>query len=323
MILRREQLGNHPAVFRALTGLTVAAFDELLPELRAAFADARRPRRACFGELVQMDASTHDWTEGRGVPMVLSVLIDDATNRIEAGFYEAETTVSYFDLLGRWLARHGRPVALYTDHDSIFEAHSQGQPDYTQPTQFSRALEELGIALILAHSPQAKGRVERFFALAQDRWVKELRLARATTREQANALVRARLQPEYNRRFGVRARNRRDAHRSVGAQHNLAAILSVQEQRVVANDYTIRFQNRCYQLESPVWPGERGGRVVIELRLDRSMAMHFRGHYLQFHEVEAGARSPGAQRPKAGDAKQPYRPPADHPWGRTFLKSPK
>jgi len=156
----------------------------------------RRPRRTCFGELLQMDASIHDWTEGRGEPMVLALLIDDATNWIEAGFYEAETVVSYFDLFGQWLRRHGRPLALYTDRDSIFEAHSKGRPDYAGQTQFGRALEELAIELILAHSPQAKGRVERFFELAQDRWVKELRLAGVATRDQANRLLRERLQPE-------------------------------------------------------------------------------------------------------------------------------
>ena len=332
----------------------------------------RRPRRSCFGELVQMDTSLHDWTEGRGEAMVLVTLIDDATNWIEAGFYPGETVEAHFDLVGRWLHKHGRPLALYTDRDSIFEAHSKGRPDYAGPTQFGRALEELAIALILAHSPQAKGRVERFFELAQDRWVKELRLAGVETRGQANALVRQRLQPEYNRRFTVHARDRRDAHRAVGPGHNLAAILSVQAQRVVANDYTIRFENRCYQLEPPVWPGERGGRVVIEQRLDGTLAVRFRGHYLKFHEVgaagpmpspslegeeegvpgaagqgrppiplegegegslEEGVESAGgdqegrgrssAPRAPEGSRTGPSRPAANHPWRRTFLKSPK
>src|SRR5262245_23353114 len=314
----------------------------------------RRPRRTCFGELLQMDASIHDWTEGRGEPMVLALLIDDATNWIEAGFYEAETVVSYFDLFGQWLRRHGRPLALYTDRDSIFEAHSKGRPDYAGQTQFGRALEELAIELILAHSPQAKGRVERFFELAQDRWVKELRLAGVATRDQANRLLRERLQPEYNRRFSVPARDRRAAHRAVGPGHHLAAILSVQAQRVVAHDYTIRFENRCYQLEPPVWPGERGGQVVIEQRLDGTMAIRFRGHYLGFQEVEAGvpiAHSPGEEEEREvavgkrsargeercgrvgeasgtaaapqGGRRGPSRPAATHPWRRTFLKLPK
>ena len=137
----------------------------------------RRPRRECFGELVQMDTSIHDWTEGRGESMVLVNMIDDATSRVLSGFYEGETVEAHLDLLGQWLRRYRRPVALYTDRDSIFEYQSKGRGDPDGVTQFGRALEELGIGLILARSPQAKGRVERFFDTAQDRWVKEMRLA--------------------------------------------------------------------------------------------------------------------------------------------------
>ncbi len=163
----------------------------------------RRPRRSCFGELVQMDASLHDWLEGRGESMVLMTMIDDATNRIEVGFYPGETVESYMDLTERWLRRHGRPVALYTDRDSVFQWQSKGRA-VEGLTQFGRALEELDIELILAHSPQAKGRVERFFGLAQDRWVKELRLLGVTTRDQANEVLRRQLMPDYNSRFTVR-----------------------------------------------------------------------------------------------------------------------
>jgi transposase len=131
----------------------------------------RRPRRACFGELVQMDTSLHEWTEGRGEDMVLINMIDDATSRVLARFYPADTVEAHFDLLGRWLEKFGRPLALYTDRHGIFEAHQKGQPDYVGETQFSRALSELDIALIKARSPQAKGRVERSFGTAQDRWV--------------------------------------------------------------------------------------------------------------------------------------------------------
>jgi len=240
----------------------------------------RRPRRCCFGELVQMDASIHDWLEGRGEPMVLATMIDDASNRIQAGFYPGETVVSYFDVLRSWLHKHGRPLGLYTDRDSIFKPH--GQEAARAVTQFGRALRELGIGLTLAYSPQAKGRVERFFELAQDRWVKELRLAGACTREQANGLLRQKLIPEFNRRFTVSPESATDAHRELGKEHDLAAILSVQEQRVVANDYIIRFQNDHYQLLPPVWPGERGGTVIIEQRLDGSMAIRFKDHYLKF-----------------------------------------
>jgi hypothetical protein len=245
---------------------------------------SRRQRRDCFGELVQMDASEHDWLEGRGEDLVLVSMIDDATNHILARFYPAGTTEAHLDLLGRWLRRHGRPVALYTDRHSIFEPQDKGRALPEAETQFGRALRELGIELIRAHSPQAKGRIERSFGTAQDRWVKELRLAGAKTGAAANAILE-RLLPEHNRRFGKPARQATDAHRPLGRAHDLAAILSVQAQRVVANDYTIRFRNRFYQLLKPVYPGERGGRVVIELRLDGSMAIRFRGHYLSYQQI--------------------------------------
>jgi transposase len=253
----------------------------------------RRPRRACFGELVQMDTSIHDWTEGRGEPMVLVNMIDDATSRVLSGFYAGETVEAHFDLLGRWLRRYGRPVALYTDRDSIFEYRDKGKGDPDGLTQFGRALQELGIELILARSPQAKGRVERFFETAQDRWVKELRLAEVTTRAQANALAEGQLIPEFNRRFAVAPAQAVDAHRPLGVGHNLAAILSVQCQRVVTNDYTVRFQNRIYQVGKPIYAGLRGGRVVMELRLDGSMAIRFQGKYLRYQEVPALGSSGG------------------------------
>jgi hypothetical protein len=269
----------------------------------------RRPRRACFGELVQMDTSIHDWLEGRGEGMALVNMIDDATSRIEPGFYEGETVEAHLDLLGRWLRRHGRPVALYTDRDSIFEYQSKGRGDPEGLTQFGRALQELDIELILARSPQAKGRVERFFDTAQDRWVKEMRLAGVTTREQANALLRGRLMAEFNRRFTVTPASGNDAHRPLGPEHNLAAILSVQHERVVTNDYTVRFQNRIYQVDKPVYPGLRQGRVVLELRLDGTMAIRFGVQYLRFHEVAAAGESAlGGAAPQTPRRLSPSRP---------------
>lgn len=193
------------------------------------------------------------------------------------------------DLAGRWLRRHGRPKALYTDRHSIFQPQDKGKALPDAVTQFGRAMRELDIELICAHSPQAKGRVERSFGTAQDRWVKELRLAGVTDCVGANAILE-RLLPGHNRRFSKPARQQGDAHRPLGPGHDLEAILSIQEERVVANDYTIRFRNRFYQLLPPVWPGERGGKVVIELRLDGTMAIRFRGRYLNCVEVSAGAK---------------------------------
>src|SRR3954453_10332971 len=257
---------------------------------------SRRPRRACFGELVQLDASEHDWLESRGQEVVLISMIDDATSYVLARFYPSGTTEAHLDLLGRWLRRFGRPVALYTDRHSIFEPQDKGRALPDAETQFGRALRELDIELIRARSPQAKGRVERSFGTAQDRVVKEMRLAGVTTREGANALLE-RLLPGHNRRFAQPARRSGDAHRPLGPGPDLGAILSLQEERVLANDYTIRFRNRCYQLLPPVWPGQRGGKVVIESRLDGSMAIRFRGQYLRYQEV-AGGRGPGGSAPR-------------------------
>ena len=257
---------------------------------------SRRPRRACFGELVQMDASIHDWLEGRGPQVVLISMIDDATSRILARFYEAGTVQTHMDLLARWLRRYGRPLTLYTDRHSIFEPQDKGHALPDAVTQFGRALQELGIDLICAHSPQAKGRIERSFGTAQDRWVKELRLAAVSTIEEANAVL-GRLLPGHNRRFGKPAREATDAHRPLGPGHDLAAILSIQEERVVSNDYTVRFCNRFYQLLPPVYPGQRGGRVVVEQRLDGSMAIRFRDKYLKYREASP-APLPGGSAPR-------------------------
>jgi hypothetical protein len=258
---------------------------------------SRRPRRACFGELVQMDASLHDWLAGRGETPVLLSMIDDATNRLLARFYREATVETHMDLVGRWLVRYGRPLAMYTDRHSIFEPQDKGQALPDAQTQFGRALAELGIERIRAHSPQAKGRIERSFGTAQDRWVKELRRAGARTVEQANALLDERLLPHWQKHFTVAAGDSADAHRALGPKHNLAAILSVQHPRVVANDYTVRFANRWYQLDQPIWPGERGGKVIVELRLDGTMAVRFGGRYLKYHEITARGEALGAPPP--------------------------
>jgi transposase len=259
---------------------------------------SRRPRRACFGELVQMDTSIHDWTEGRGEDMVLIHMIDDATSRLLARFYDADTVLAHMDLLLRWLQAFGRPLALYTDRHSIFEPQDKGHALPDAETQFGRALRELDIELIRAHSPQAKGRVERSFGTAQDRLVKEMRLAKVKTIVGANALLDDMLLAKHNRMFSVPPREACDAHRVVGIAFNVAAILSLQQQRTVANDYTVRFEKRHYQLDKPIYPGERGGKVVIEVRLDDSMAIRFGQHYLKYHEIAAGCAALGGSAPQ-------------------------
>jgi transposase len=248
---------------------------------------ARRERRACFGELVQADGSHHDWLEGRGPEMVLLVMIDDATSKAVARFFPGETTEGYMDLLGRYLRKHGRMVAIYADHDSVFFASdAEGRAVLTQ---FGRALKELGIELIPAGSPQAKGRVERFNGTAQDRLVKELRLAGATTIEQANQVLDKTFLPWFHRRCTVTPASANDAHRPLHPAMNLPGILSIQEKRTVGNDYTIRLNGRLYQLLPPALPGLRGGRVTVEQRLDGSLHLRFKGRYLKYKALPPAA----------------------------------
>jgi hypothetical protein len=258
---------------------------------------SRRERRACFGELVQADGSHHDWLEGRGPRMVLVAMIDDATSKVTARFYPGETTEAYMDLLRRYLRRHGRMAAMYVDRDSIFRAEDHDPYDPRPSlTQFSRALEELDIQLILAYSPQAKGRIERFFQTAQDRLVKELRLAGAKTFEEADAVLQKTFLRWFNRWCSARAASPNDAHRPLEASMRLESILSFQEKRKVGNDYTIRLDNQVYQLLAPALPGQRGGWVTVEKRLNGKRHVRFKDTYVKYR-VFGPAHSAGALPP--------------------------
>ena len=254
-----------------------------------------RPRRSCRGELVQWDTSEHDWLEGRGENLYLIAMIDDASSRLLARFVPHDTTEENLRVLQSYLERWGRPVAFYTDKAGLFQVNRPASREEELAgkearTQIGRALHELGIEWIAAHSPQAKGRVERCFGTLQDRLVKGLRLAGARTREQANAYLEGAFLPEWETRFTVEPRNATDAHRRLRREHDLAAILSQVESRVVANDYTLRFQGQSYQIARRSIPaGLRGARVRVEKRLDGTLAVRFRGRYLALTRCQAQA----------------------------------
>lgn len=255
-----------------------------------------RPRRECRGELVQWDSSEHAWLEGRGEEPYLIVMIDDATSRLEGRFVPHDSTEENLRMLKTYLERWGRPVAFYTDKAGLFRvnrpANQEEQLRGQEPrTQIGRALEELGIEWIPAHSPQAKGRVERCFGTLQDRLVKGLRLAGACTLEQANAYLQQEFLPEWEGRFTVQPANPTDAHRRLGRQYDLAAILSVVEERVVTNDYTLRYQGKIYQIaRADLGGGLRGAKVRVEKRLDGTVAVRFRGRYLAVSVCKAPPR---------------------------------
>jgi transposase InsO family protein len=279
----------------------------------------RRNRRECFGELTQADGSEHDWLQGRGPRMVLLVMIDDATSQAIARFYPAETTEGYMDLLRRYFRKHGRMVAIYTDHDSVFcGEHPDKKP---AKTQFARALEELEIGWIPAGSPQAKGRVERFNGTAQDRLVKELGLAHASTMEQANEVLDKTFLPWFNECCTVRPVSPNDAHRPLHRSMNLASVLSVQDKRKVTNDYTIRLDNQVYQLLKPALPGQRGGWVIVEKRLDGTLHIRFKKTYLAYHRIgpadRTGALPPNPRSLPLGQTPAEMRKKEGHAVGAT------
>jgi biotin operon repressor len=263
-----------------------------------------RQGRACFGELVQWDTSVHDWLEGRGERMYLVAMIDDATSRLFARFVAHDSTQENLRVLWQYLEMHGRPLAFYTDKASLFEVTPKLQDKWEGEqlplTQITRALVELGIGRISAHSPQAKGRVERCFATAQDRLVKGLRVRRANTLEQANGYLASEFLPEWNQRFAITPGNSTDAHRPLGAEHQLAAILSHVEQRTISNDYTLQFCGQRYQIaKSSVRLGMRGERIRVEARLDGSLAFRYQGRYVA---AEVCGAPPHEQRKKLSKA---------------------
>jgi transposase-like protein len=204
-----------------------------------------RTRRARFGELVQWDTSEHDWLEGRGERLYLIGMIDDATSCLTAGFVGHDSTEENLRQLRCYLEQHGRPVAVYTDKASLFQIapraiHHRDAPEQ-QRTQIGRALQELGIEWIAAHSPQAKGRIERAFQTAQDRLVKGLRQVGAKDLETANQYLQQIYLPLWNRRFRRPARLAGDAHRALLPGTNLDSVLSLRESRTVSQDHTVRW----------------------------------------------------------------------------------
>ncbi len=255
-----------------------------------------RPRRSGFGELVQWDTSDHDWLEGRGPVRHLVRMIDDATSWSWGRFVERDATPFNMAVLWEYLDKNGRMVDVYTDRDSMFavpprpgESKDQ-QREADRLTQLGRALRELGIGSILALSPQAKGRVERSFRTAQDRLVKQLRLAKISTLEAANAFLENEYWPEWNECFASPVKDFPNQHRALPESLDLAAILCHAEERVIVNDYTFSFAGQRYQIQrEQAQAGMRRQRLRVELRLDGELKARYQGGYLNIAECIAGA----------------------------------
>ncbi len=278
-----------------------------------------RQRRACLGELVQIDGSPHRWFEERGEACNLLVYIDDATGRLmELYFTPGETTFSYFAATERYLTRYGRPVAFYSDKNSIFKVNIKHALTGTGMTQFGRAMKELDIEIICANTPQAKGRVERAIQVLQDRLVKEMRLRDISIIETANAYV-AEFMADYNARFAVHPRSSHDAHRSLGPKEDLEQVFTLQKHRTLSKNLTLQYKNVIYQIQTsrPSY-AMRNAPVTVCEDDQGTIGILYKGQSLEYSIYQKQQRQAEVVSSKAIDEKlkKPYKPSKDHPWRR-------
>jgi len=298
------------------------------PKTRKARHRKARPRRAAFGELIQWDSSEHAWFEDRAPGcFVLIKMHDDATNRLlMARFVPRDTGSANRHIVIDYLRRWGRPVAFYTDKAGHFgqwvrpvsKIPLQEREAKRTESIIRRALAELNVALIQAHSPQAKGRVERNFGTSQDRLVKELRLLGIATLEEANRYLEDVYLDYWNDRFAIEPAAARNAHRKLPNKADLDALFADTATRTVGNDFTIRYNNRCWQIAKPqarrILPGQK---VTVEVRLDGSIRFRHNKRYLDLEQLQ-GSRphQPTPPTKKQGPRPQPKppKPGPDHPW---------
>jgi hypothetical protein len=285
----------------------------------------RRLRRRARGELVLMDSSEHDWLEGRGEEdMTLIAMIDDATSDLFAFFYPRDTGLANRQVIARYLGEHGRMEALYVDRAGHFgnwrsPTGSRKAGEDADPVMVNSiircGLESLDIELILALSPQAKGRVERLFGTLQDRLIKEMRVEGVSSMAQANQFLQEVFIPFWRRRFTVTAADSTDAHRKLPEETDLNTLFAETETRVLREDFTFRYRNEHWQVENvdarDLHPKQK---VTVERRLDGSVHYHCEGRYLT--PVPFVAAPPAPPVPRAPRVGRPQ--PADHPW-RKFL----
>jgi hypothetical protein len=278
----------------------------------------RRERKRHFGRMLQQDGSPHDWFETGGSVAsrpALMVIVDDATSKTYARFYQAETTESALDVLGRWIGLHGVPRSLYVDRHSIY----QGQETLSgtrEPTQFGRAMKELQVELILAKSPQAKGRVERKHRVFQDRLVKELRLRGIRDLQQANLLLEQVMLPELNRRYAIKPGRPADLHRE--APERIEEILCPREDRMVGNDWCVRWKNRWLQIQESCASAGLAGKKVTVRELSGGRLLVKRGTIpLDFKELPSRPQPRKPQTPRMPRINnRRWKPGPDHPYNR-------
>lgn len=285
-----------------------------------------RERRACFGELIQIDGSPHDWFEGRSAPCTLLVFIDDASSTLtQLRFVPTETTLGYMRVLHDHIVAHGVPVALYSDKHSIFRINAR-DADPDAETQFSRAARELGIESIHAHSPQARGRVERANQTLQDRLVKELRLAGINDMDSANAwLAEGHYISDHNRRFAVMPKDVTDTHRRyLGTPEALRHIMSVQTTKTLSKNLACQHQNQLLQVTTTgTRLGLRGAKIKVHEHFDGTKTLFWKQRKLSYTVLDKPLRQALPATGKEVNARvdqailrrnTEHKPTPDHPW---------
>jgi hypothetical protein len=275
-----------------------------------------RERRACQGELEQMDGTDHDWFEGRSERCTLLVMIDDATGQLGALLFVAEESFfGYCGLLRQYLAAHGRPAGLYTDKHGIFRVNIPNVGVGENLTQFGRAMQSLEIPILCANTPQAKGRVERANKTLQDRLVKEMRLRRINTMQQGNAYL-PEFMADFNARFAVQPHSAQDAHRPMAAHQNLDHILVWQETRLISKNLTLQFNKVVYQIQTdrPAYALHKA-QVTVCQDDHGKVAILYKGDELAYTIFQKQARQAEVVTAKQVEhVRKPYKPGPNHPW---------
>lgn len=280
-----------------------------------------RERKHHYGEMVQIDGSHHDWFEGRGPVCVLMGYIDDARGKVFGKFYEYEGTIPAMDSFRWYIRKNGIPMSIYLDKHTTYKSPAK-EPEYYGVTQkkalsqFERAMKELEVKVIHAHSPQAKGRVERLFGTFQDRVVKEMRLREIKSIEEGNKFLQYYL-PIYNRRFAVKAKENENLHRKVPKGLDLDKVLCIKTERTLRNDFTVAHKGSLYQ----VTESTNAKKVIVQERINGSMHIIYKEERLKFREISERPDKEPQRKQKAGPKKK-YIPPANHPW-RNFKLKPK
>jgi len=292
---------------------------------RSPYRQRREPKQH-FGELVQLDGSPHPWLEQRGPRGCLMDMVDDATAECQARLGEQETIWAAVGVLRCWIQRYGVPLALYVDWHKIYMgSRNAAQRIHGEPpgTQFGRMCARLGIQIIPAHSPQAKGRVERTHGTHQDRLVKKLRLRNICSFAAANQFLEQEYLPEHNQRFRRAAAKRQDYHRPAPRAEQLHQILRLEHERTVSLDWVVRYQNRYFQLprQSQHYV-PTGGQVTVGEWEDGTIAIEYRGQAIPWQEIAAPVKPPRyADSPvPAPPQRSKSVPAAEHPWRRQGRK---